>query len=160
MDWLESISSLLEQGSNLDGVAGEFFSYFTPIFVGTLIFITFLHALRRVPAFKAIQEYALTESAVDRKQSEFIKMFKEPKTRIRINVSILIGLIILMLLCALVMFGVVSVPFLVWHNPNNEMSLFSVSMICLLLVSLLLWSMWLLNRFKEQTAKAISLDRE
>jgi len=159
MKWLENIKSMLEQGSELDGEVGLFFSNITSYFLGVLIFITILYLLKYVPFIKVIHDYAKTESLVDREESEFVKMFTESKTRININIGILIGLIVLMLVCALIMFGVVSVPFFVIKN-NPEMSVFSTSMVCLILVGLLSWSLWLLSRFKEQTARAIRVERE
>ncbi|MGB0203977.1 MAG: hypothetical protein ACPF9K_02880 [Neptuniibacter sp.] len=159
MEWLNHIKSLLEEGSKLSGEVGIFFSSISPYVTGTLIFIAILYGLRRVPLVRAIHEYARTESELDREESEFIKMFQDPETRIKINVVILIGVIFLMLVYALLIFVTASFPFIVWYK-GISISVFSTSMLCLGVTALEFWAVWLLMRFKEQTARAIRIDRE
>jgi hypothetical protein len=159
MEWLKFIKELLEEGSKLSGEVGIFFSIITPYVIGTLIFITILYGLRHVPLIRAIHEYAKMETQVDREESEFIKMFQNPQTRIKLNLTILVGIIFLMLTYGLLIFITVSFPFVIWEKKVN-ISVFSTSMVCLFATALEFWVVWLLMRFKEQTARAIRIDRE
>jgi len=159
VELIQYFKGLFEQGSKLGGEVGTFFSYVGSYFIGTLIFLIILYGMRRIPLIRAIREYALLESSVDREQSEFIRMFRSPVTRVRINVCIMIGLIMLLLLYAFMVFVTVSFPFMVWAK-GVQVSIFGIAMICLLVTAIELWVIRLLIRFNEQTARAIRIDRE
>jgi len=158
MQWLASIKNILEEGQNLGGEVGSFYQFYTPYIIGTLLFIALLYALRKAPLFKAIHNFAKLESRAEREESEFIRMFQSPKTRIAINSTILLGIIFLMLVYAFLIFTTVSIPFIAWKNdiPTSQ---FSLLILCITLLFAEFWALWLLMRFKEQTARAIRLDR-
>lgn len=159
MELIRYFKGLFEQGSKLGGEVGAFFSYVGPYFIGTLIFLIVLYGLRRIPFIRAILDYALLESSVDREQSEFIRMFRSPVTRVRINISIMIGIVTFLLLYSFMVFVTVSFPFMLWIK-GVQISIFGTAMICLFVTAIELWVIWLLIRFNEQTARAIRIDRE
>lgn len=158
MQWLASIKDILVEGQNLGGEVGSFYQNYTPYIIGTLLFIALLYALRKVPLLKAIHDFAKLESRADREESEFIQMFQSPKTRIAINAMILLGIIFLMLIYAFLIFTTISIPFIAWKN-DIPTPLFSLLILCITLLFAEFWALWLLMRLKEQTARAIRLDR-
>lgn len=157
MEWYTFLSELMDKGQGLDGEVGLFFQVYSPYMLGTLLFIFILYGLRKVPYIKALHDYAVAESALDREESEFLKLFKS-STRIKINVALLIGLILLMVTYSFLIFATVSFPFLVWSR-GFEVSIFGVSMMSVVALSVEFWCMWVLNRHKEQVSRAIRLER-
>mgnify|MGYP000627300062 CR=1 FL=1 len=158
MEWYTLLSELMEKGKSLGGDAGLFFQIYSPYVLGTLLFIFILYVLRKVPYVKALHDYALAESAVDKDESEFLKLF-ESATRIKINFAILLGLIFLMVFYSVLVFATIGFPFLVWSR-GLDVSLFGVFMMSILALFLEFWCLWLLNRNKEQVSRAIRLEKE
>ena len=156
---LDFIEKLLAKGVGLGGEVGFFFSSLSPIIIGTLIFITILYSLRRFPPFKAIHQYAITESRIGRKQSEFIRKYTDPNVRIKINNRIIVGYMFLLLCYGLMMIYTLSIPILVFLY-KVDLSLFSVSMLCIGIFVIESWVAWLLLRFIQQSSRAIRIDRE
>ncbi|MEL0630568.1 hypothetical protein [Psychromonas aquatilis] len=159
MEYYEQFKALLEEGSKLEGEVGFFFTNYTSAILGTVIFLMMLYLISKLPFIKAIHNYAISESSLEREDSEFIKMFKSPKIRIGLNIICLIFLVIMMFTFALFVLFTVSSPFLIWYKKLN-IALFDVTMLCITLAAIELWVINILMRMKEQTSKYIRLDCE
>ncbi|XNG92048.1 hypothetical protein BCV43_10730 [Vibrio cyclitrophicus] len=158
MEYLEQIKALLEEGAKLEGSVGFFFTNYTGIILGTIIFLMVLYLIPKLPPVKAIHNYAIADSSSDKEESQFIKMFKSPKKRIGLNILCLIIVIIMMLAFAILLLCTVSFPFLI-HYKEIDVALFDVSMLCITLTAIELWVVKILMRMQEQICKHISLNR-
>ncbi|EMK6583452.1 hypothetical protein V9K46_004333 [Vibrio parahaemolyticus] len=159
MKAIDEIKKLFEMGAALDGEVGAFFAQYSSYVLGTVIILFMLYLVPKIPPLKAIHSYAMSESSLDKGETEFMKMFQSPKTRITLNIIALVLVIVLMLSYAFFLFVTVSVPFKVDYS-KVEISWFSVSAICIVLAALELWVVHILMRMKEQISKLIRLDRE